>query len=127
MPKVNITNKTYISILWLILMFDFFLKVYNLFVSFKLIYLLSLLFTISIIILLIMRNQKLKLMIKISTIITMVGSGLQFLGVIIFLVSRSFDKIKILSIINNTIAFAIAYYLYLGSDKYIEIKNEENN
>lgn len=127
MTKATITNKNYKTILWTMLVLTFVFRIYSLLTAFNFIYLISLAFTTILFVFLLTGNKHLKLTIKIATGITLIGCGLQFLALIMRLIGQLFDKIEISSVIENVISFAIAYYIFFGSDKYIELKEERTN
>lgn len=72
-------------------------------------------------------NKNLKLTIKIATGITLLGCVIQFLALVMRLIGQFYDEIETPSVIVNVISFAIAYYIFFGSDKHIELKEEETN
>ena len=126
MTKSRITNAKYKALLWTLIFFTISTKAYSLLTSFNFFFLVSICIGIAISIFIITKNVNLKLTIKIWTGLTLLGVGLQFLAILLKIIGQQFDKIHFTTIAENTLQLLLAYYLFSGSDKYIENIDESS-
>lgn len=124
MEKSIITNKTYKIFLLTLIILSLAFGLYSLIAQSNFLILISMSFSAIILVLILKGNKNLKLIIKIIAGLAIIGCTFRFASIALLLFGQLFEEIKISSVIENIVYFAIALYLYIGSKKYIKLRRE---
>lgn len=124
MKKAVIANKNYKTILWILLFFTIVGRGLGLFMKFDLGSILPILFGVVVVVFMLTENPHLRTAVKIMAGLTILGAGLQLFALFIKISGGFQEGPIIFPVIDMLILLAVSLYLFLGSDKHIQIEEE---
>lgn len=125
MKKIEFTNKLYYGFVLVILIYFLFINGLTLFQTGKLMALLPVTIQLAVLTMVLLRHQWTTYGIKAVSLIFIVGSGLQFLGQLMFLIADAEDKINYNTIVRTLIMVLIGVALFGFCDRSIRRPDEK--
>jgi type IV secretory pathway TrbL component len=125
MKKIEFTNKLYYGFVLVILSYFLFINGWILIQTGKLLTLLPLTIQLTVLTLVLLRHQWTSYGIKGFSLFFIVGSGLQFLGQLMFLFADADDKINHNTIVRSLIMVLIGAVLFGFCDRSIKRRDEK--
>ena len=125
MKKIQFTNKLYYGYVLVILIYFLFINGWTLIQTGKLIAILPVTIHLTLLTLVLLRHQWTSYGIKGVSLIFIIGSGLQFLGQLMFLITDAQDQINYNTIVRTLIMVLIGIVLFGFCDKSIRRTDEK--
>ena len=125
MKKIEFTNKLYYGFVLVILIYFLFINGWTLIQTGKLAAILPVTIQLTVLTLVLLRHQWTSYGIKGVSLIFIIGSGLQFLGQLMFLIADAQDKINYNTIVRTLIMVLIGVVLFAFCDRSIRRTDEK--
>ena len=125
MKKIEFTNKLYYGFVFVILIYFLFINGWTLIQTGKLAAILPVTIQLTVLTLVLLRHQWTSYGIKGVSLIFIIGSGLQFLGQLMFLIADAQDKINYNTIVRTLIMVLIGVVLFAFCDRSIRRTDEK--
>ena len=125
MKKIEFTNKLYYGFVLVILIYFLFINGWTLIQTGKLAAILPVTIQLTVLTLVLLRHQWTSYGIKGVSLIFIIGSGLQFLGQLMFLIADAQDKINYDTIVRTLIMVLIGVVLFAFCDRSIRRTDEK--